>query len=138
VRGKDGRRERQEIRAASSVFLDPAFGYQLLPGSFAVEAFTGFAGLVLFCTALLEAVLAFFGFFMRNYVWAVLLTGFVLGFPLMTNESRSRWFEDLSVMRNVFAGELMRCGVVRGKPHESSVSKAEDDGRPTARQRTMK
>lgn len=44
---------------------------------------------------------------------AVLLTGFVPGFPLMTNESRSRWFEDLSVMRNVFAGELMRCRVVR-------------------------
>jgi hypothetical protein len=44
---------------------------------------------------------------------AVLLTGFVLGFPLMTNESRSRWFEDLSVMRKVFAGQLMRCGVAR-------------------------
>jgi hypothetical protein len=44
---------------------------------------------------------------------AVLLTGFVPGFPLMTNESRSRWFEELSVMRNVFAGELMRCSVVR-------------------------
>jgi hypothetical protein len=25
--------------------------------------------LVLFCTALLEAFPAFFGFFMRNYVW---------------------------------------------------------------------
>jgi hypothetical protein len=67
VRRKDGRRERKEIRAASSVFLD-SFGYQLLPGSFAVEAFTGFAGLVLFCTALLEAFPAFFGFFMRKYV----------------------------------------------------------------------
>lgn len=68
VRRKDGRRERQKVRAASSVFLD-SLGYQLLSGGFAVEAFTGCAGLVLFCTALLEAFLAFFGFFMRNYVW---------------------------------------------------------------------